>query len=75
MYDHFFHSGSILILFFSGISGTSFITNHIDHIPVEFRDDKGYIQIDKTLSKQELLDDYVLINQDSNTLTTYKMYC
>lgn len=70
-----FPSGSILILFFSGTSGSSFISNNKDHIPVNFKDNKGYIYLNKPLTKQELINDYMFLQSDEYYITKYKMYC
>ena len=69
-------SGSILILFFSGISGSAVISNNYDHCaPVEFKDNRGYVRIDRPLKKSELLNDYMFLLINNNYITKYKMYC
>ncbi len=68
-------SGSILVLFFSGVSGSAFLSNGGDNIPVKFKDDKGYVQIHKPLSKQELITNYMLLKTDGHYMTKYRLFC
>lgn len=72
-----YHSGSTLVLFFSGVSGSAFISNEKDniHIPVQFKDDKGYIHLDIPITKNELIDKYKFLRTDGLNVTKYKMFC
>lgn len=66
-------SGSTLVLFFSGISGSAFIFNDIEHIPVEFEENKGYIHLNHSITKSELINDYMFLRTDGHYITKYKM--
>jgi len=68
-------SGSTLVLFFSGVSGSAFISNDIEHIPVKFKENKGYIHLDHPITKSELIDDYMFLRTDGYYITKYKMIC
>ncbi len=68
-------SGSILIFHFSGVSGSAYFTNDIDHIPIFIKDNKGYIHINKPLNKSELINNYMMINADEYYVTKYRMTC
>jgi len=71
--NELYPSGSTLILFFSGVSGSHFISNDIEHIPVNFKDNKGYIYLNKTMSRNELINDYIFLKTDNYYITRYKM--
>lgn len=73
--NELYPSGSTLILFFSGVSGSAFISNDVDTIPVNFKDNKGYIYLSKPLMKSDLIDNYMFLRTDGNYLTKYKMVC
>jgi len=74
--DDLYASGSILVLFFSGISGSAFLSNNYDScFPVRFEGGKGFVQINKSISRSELLKNYMFLRSDGHYLTKYKMYC
>jgi len=71
--NELYHSGSILILYFSGISGSHFLSNDNVHIPVEFTENKGFVHLNTSMSKDELINDYMFLRTDGYYLTKYKM--
>jgi len=73
--NELYPSGSTLILFFSGISGSAFITDGREHIPVDFKDNKGYVTINKPLHKNDLINNYMFLKTDGHYCTKYKMIC
>ena len=67
-------SGSILVLFFSGISGSAFLSNNYDHnLPVDFKEDKGFVHLDRMVTKSELINNYMLLRTDGYYITKYKI--
>lgn len=68
-------SGSTLVLFFSGVSGSAFLSNDDDSIPVNFRENKGFVRLPKEISKSDLINDYMFLKYDEHYITKYRMVC
>lgn len=72
--DDLYHSGSILVFIFSGVSGSAFLSNNYDHsIPVSIEEDKAFIHLDKTITKSQLINNYMFLRTDGYYISKYKM--
>lgn len=72
--NELYHSGSILIFSFSGVSGSAFLSNNYDNcMTIDFKDDKGFVHLKRFITKSDLINNYMLLRTDGYYLSKYKL--